>query len=395
MSERMTSVEERGHRSARSVALRLALLYAIVAGLWVTFSDRALTGLGLPVDAERFVSATKGQAFVIVTAIGLYVLAKRHLQRLYSSEERHRRLFHNSPEGLMVFRVGGSQSGIPGEIVIEDVNATQTVRLHRTERQLIGKRRSDSSDARLKPYFDIVHEASEARQALHRELRLEAEGVDEMLTTFAIEEDLYVLTCMDVSDLRAAQKAIRSQEEWIRDAYVDVLAAVTGGKLLLLTERELDAELGTPLLPIKPIESTGALAEARGEVRAAVGQVYPGLADSMELLNPFGEALNNVLKHAGSGQYGAFVNGERVQLYVGDHGPGIDFRTLPRAALVAGFSTTATLGLGFSIMLQLCDRVMISTKPGRTIVVLEVSAAASAPRLAGIAESVRAGTASA
>jgi len=58
---------------------------------------------------------------------------------------------------------------------------------------------------------------------------------------------------------------------------------------------------------------------------------------------------------------------------VTDGGPGIDFKTLPRATLVPGFSTASTLGVGFTMMLQLSDRVLLSTRPGRTQVVLEVA----------------------
>jgi anti-sigma regulatory factor (Ser/Thr protein kinase) len=60
---------------------------------------------------------------------------------------------------------------------------------------------------------------------------------------------------------------------------------------------------------------------------------------------------------------------------IADDGPGIDFRTLPKATLVPGFSTAASLGMGFTIMLQLCERVLLSTRPGRTVVVLEFAAA--------------------
>ena len=54
--------------------------------------------------------------------------------------------------------------------------------------------------------------------------------------------------------------------------------------------------------------------------------------------------------------------------------PGIDFRTLPRATLQRGFSTASSLGMGFTIMLQVCERVLLSTHPGRTTVVLEFAA---------------------
>ncbi|MHB0975598.1 MAG: ATP-binding protein [Candidatus Aquicultorales bacterium] len=75
---------------------------------------------------------------------------------------------------------------------------------------------------------------------------------------------------------------------------------------------------------------------------------------------------------SGSGTYRLFVTDDALQVVVTDRGPGIDFTTLPKATLMFGYSTTASLGMGFSIMLELCDRVLLSPQPGNTTVVLEV-----------------------
>ncbi len=89
---------------------------------------------------------------------------------------------------------------------------------------------------------------------------------------------------------------------------------------------------------------------------------------------PVGEALVNALRHAGGGTYQLFAREATLQVMVRDEGPGIDFRTLPRATLQRGFSTESSLGMGFTIMLQVCERVLLSTRPGRTSVVLEFAA---------------------
>ena len=103
--------------------------------------------------------------------------------------------------------------------------------------------------------------------------------------------------------------------------------------------------------------------------------------------SPVGEALNNALKHGGTVTYQVHAFEDTIQVRVEDDGPGIDFRTLPKAALVSGFSTTATLGMGFTIMLQTAERVLIATTPGKTTVVLEFRAGAESFRPAGSAES--------
>jgi len=113
-------------------------------------------------------------------------------------------------------------------------------------------------------------------------------------------------------------------------------------------------------------------------VVAAVERRYPGRIDHADLLSPVCEALDNALKHARGGTYQVLAKNGFLQVAITDEGPGIDFRTLPRATLVRGFSTSASLGMGFTIMLQLCERVLLCTRPGRTEVVLEVTAAGRA-----------------
>lgn len=170
-------------------------------------------------------------------------------------------------------------------------------------------------------------------------------------------------------------RSVQNEDERVRAAYVDALGAVTGGKLVLLTEPELQAVLGTPLNIAHAITGGADLANARAGIRHAVGDRVAPEDLNMTVISPAGEALNNALKHAGGAEYQVFERDGTLQVLVADNGPGIDFTTLPRATLVAGFSTTDTLGLGFTMMLQLSDRVLLSTRPGRTIVVLETSGA--------------------
>lgn len=80
----------RGARSAARDALILALAYWLIAMLWVGFSDRLIMGIGLPIGAERLIAAVKGQAFVLGTAIALFLVARWHMRNLYRSEQRYR-----------------------------------------------------------------------------------------------------------------------------------------------------------------------------------------------------------------------------------------------------------------------------------------------------------------
>jgi anti-sigma regulatory factor (Ser/Thr protein kinase) len=359
------------------MALRLALIYALVATLWIIFSDRALDALNLQRGAEHRISSIKGLLFVLVTAAVLWLAAARWLSSMQASEERYQRLFANSTEGLTVFRVVRDRDHQATDLVVTDVNPAQARRLGETPGEIVDSRlaQQDGGGTRTRAHLEFVASAAAAGVVSRSELYLEEDGRHELLTAFPIGAELWALAAHDVTDVRAAEEALRHQQEAIRQAYIDVLDAVTGGKLILLPEEDLAARLGEPLSPRLAIGSAAELAEARRTVRASVAAHFEDWSADKSLLSPVCEALNNALKHADGGWYQVLARGDHIQVAITDHGPGIDFRTLPKATLVPGFSTIASLGMGFAIMLQLCDTVLLTTGPGLTVVVLEQSVA--------------------
>jgi ligand-binding sensor protein/anti-sigma regulatory factor (Ser/Thr protein kinase) len=297
-------------------------------------------------------------------------------EELRESERRYRRLFDNTTEGVMVFHVMRGEGGALRDLMVVDVNPSQTTLAHAGREELIGRKMSEDEGGgeRLRAYFDLVANAVASGQAARSELHVRAEDANELLTTYPAGRELWALQTLDVTEIRRAERALHRQEEDIRRAYVDVLDAVTGGKLILLTEEALAEELGRPLCDEMPISSAAQLAEARRVVVAAADRQYPRRLSHTDLLSSVCEALSNALQHARGGTYQVFANNGSLQVAITDQGPGIDFRTLPRATLMPGFSTAASLGMGFTIMLQLCARVLLSTRPGHTRVVLEFAA---------------------
>lgn len=370
------TAKQRGAREARWDSLWLTLVYVLMSVAWVLFSDQALRGLGLPPDVELLVASSKGVLFVLATGAVLYLVSVTRLAQLYSSRVRSARLFERSAEGLLIMRVVRGHDDEVRDFVISDVNPVLAERLSLSRNDLIGQSSSkfDRENRRLRAYFEVVAEGVRIDETARSEADF-GDDTYELLVAYPIEMDLWIVAAMDVSALREAQLQLRRQEERIRQAYVDVLDAVTGGKLVVMTEDELQEELGDPLTERLPLKTPAALADARHVIRDAVAQRSPALSESTELLSAVGEALNNALKHANGGAYRVFARDGRLQVCVSDSGPGIDFRTLPKATLVPGFSTASTLGMGFTIMLQLSDRVLLSTRPGQTEVVLEMKAA--------------------
>ena len=64
-------------------------------------------------------------------------------------------------------------------------------------------------------------------------------------------------------------------------------------------------------------------------------------------------------------------NPGKEQVWIEDHGPGIDMGRLPKATLDRGFTTAGTLGHGFKLLLATADRVWLLTGPTGTTVVLQ------------------------
>ncbi len=93
--------------SARQAALRIAVIYLIVGGLWILLSDRALTGM-LGGDEQilqlTWLQTVKGWFYISVTAVMVGLLVYNHMRDLEKSrvkvarsEEHYRSLFTNSP----------------------------------------------------------------------------------------------------------------------------------------------------------------------------------------------------------------------------------------------------------------------------------------------------------
>ena len=162
------------------------------------------------------------------------------------------------------------------------------------------------------------------------------------------------------------------RDAWKKTMLRDMLASATAGGLHLCYSA---GELPPPLTPFgDPIDLSvpGGVRELRHRALAAAKSV--GLSDEREydLEVAVGEVGTNALSHAGGGVGAVFVEpGRRIQIKIADHGAGIALEDLPKATLARGYSTRATLGHGFKIVLQTTDHVYLLTDPTGTTVVLE------------------------
>ena len=116
---------------------------------------------------------------------------------------------------------------------------------------------------------------------------------------------------------------------------------------------------------------------ARAVVAAFVSQLDPRVDELVDIRTAVSEAVTNCIVHAYAGERGnitltarSYENG-RVVIRVQDRGCGIaDVEQAREPLFTTGGEERS--GLGFSVMESLCDRVRVTSTPGRgTVVVLE------------------------
>ncbi len=169
--------------------------------------------------------------------------------------------------------------------------------------------------------------------------------------------------------LEAAHQRLLSTEVEKKRFYGEVIRAVTRDKLQLVEPREILTE-GTQRFTTSLQEPENYTAFRR-ELRR-VG-LEAGLAEGAaeDLVVAAGEAATNAVKHGVGGRAAVFISEDRVTVRVTDAGPGIHPENLPSSILRPGFSTKISLGMGFTLMLELVERLWLASGPEGTIVQLE------------------------
>lgn len=68
--------------------LEITIIYAVIGGAWILFSDQFLKMLGFDQEMLTWVQTEKGWAYVVVTSLLLYGMINRSVQSLMDSEKR-------------------------------------------------------------------------------------------------------------------------------------------------------------------------------------------------------------------------------------------------------------------------------------------------------------------
>ncbi|VXD23585.1 putative Diguanylate cyclase [Planktothrix serta PCC 8927] len=82
---------------------QIPLIYGIIGGLWIAFSDHLLALLANYPHSITLLQTVKGWFFILITSLLLYYLIRRETQRLQLSEKRYRDLFLSHPQPIWVY----------------------------------------------------------------------------------------------------------------------------------------------------------------------------------------------------------------------------------------------------------------------------------------------------
>jgi anti-sigma regulatory factor (Ser/Thr protein kinase) len=175
-------------------------------------------------------------------------------------------------------------------------------------------------------------------------------------------------TVADAQLISAREERRRAEEDKVAFGR-DIARLVTGEKLVLCEPSDIPARPGLSTLPVvKPRD----VREARSIVHGLAETLGWPPSRVYELQLCVGEAGTNAIRHAGTATFQAWAEGDEVTFRIADSGPGIDFNRIP-SAISSGYSTGSSLGMGFTLMLELADTIRLATDKRGTVLQLTLT----------------------
>ncbi len=357
----------------------------------ITYGFRALRKDGTPVDVEVHGAVTtyRGRPAIIGSLVD-NTERKRYVEALQDSEERYRHLFEHSPDMLFLVSVR------TGTFVAMNPAVTQT--LGYAPYDVLGK-----SPCEISPEFqpDGEHSKEKAEKRLAGQMGAPAQRFewvykrkDGTLADCEVSlvgyrfhgEDLIQAIVRDVTDRKRAEeqrrKLERDLEKQKRSFYRETILSVTDGTLDICDWSDIEPFVVRSKDSVL-VNEASEVAQARRRVQGFCEEHGLQGDRQRDFIVATGEAVTNAIKHGTRGKAYVGDDEEAVWVAITDEGAGIESLILPRAVLLRGFSTKPSLGLGYSIMLEVCDRILLHTGDTGTTVVLIKQKAEPEPNLAG------------
>ncbi|NLB97884.1 MAG: PAS domain S-box protein [Armatimonadetes bacterium] len=354
----------------------------ILKGIERTSREHALTTVEYPLPNEtgtrifeaRLVPVLDGQ----VVAIARDITESREAEeRLRTSEINYRSIFDAVNDAILVHD--------PATGRILDVNRKMRemygYTTEETRALTIGDLSANEEPYTLSRALEWVHRAAQGEPQLFEWLAKDRSGrrfwveVNLKRATIGGEERLLAVVRditerkRAIQEVEAAHQRMRRGEDERKRFYREMIRAVTHDKLHLVDAHEIPT-VGQLVLSV-PLDQPDHYARLRDELRQIAQKAGMTPETTSDLLMAAGEAATNAIKHATCSESTIYLAPDRIIVRVSDRGSGIQPEDLPGALLLPGFSTRVSLGMGYTIMLRLADRVWLATSAEGTVVQLE------------------------
>ena len=348
---------------------------------------RRRTGLGQALHRYRGLVENAVEGIFQTTPEGRYLMANPMLARIYGYETPEEltstltdiaHQLYVDPERRTTFQrllhEHGSVQGFESEVYRRDGQRIWISECARAVR---------APDGRLMGYEGTVEDITRRKQAeaeralvfaALQDARAELEvrvrdRTSELAEANASLREEIVERRRAEAELAQAHRELAAAEEEKKRFYREVIRCVTRGKFHLV-DPEAIPDPGEPGgdRPLEELRDEPLMRKALREFLTDAGMAKRDIED-LELA--VGEAATNAVKHGTQGRCRFYRRGDDIVIRVSDQGTGIRAGDLPATLLLPGFSSAASLGMGYTLMLELVDRIWLATDREGTIVQLE------------------------
>jgi anti-sigma regulatory factor (Ser/Thr protein kinase) len=215
-------------------------------------------------------------------------------------------------------------------------------------------------------WFENNHDINENLKTLNLETDLHNAAIKAFATFQSQQTEIYE----EISDEMLDNLKEMQKREW--EIYRDVIYAASKKKVKLILPNEVEQYKKDSVLLEYNIEERAHIPQCRNKVKSILESMNFPASTITSWLLAISEAITNSVKHAEKGKLTLLHNNgnDEVIAIVEDEGPGINLRDLPNAIFLEGYSTKKSLGQGFTIMLKIAAKIILSTSSFGTTLIL-------------------------